>query len=65
MAFHWYATGDYAISMITEMLEAAGLRSMTTARRPSVPLSRSNVHAILRDDYYVGVVTFDGQEPER
>ncbi len=27
---------------------------------PSVPLTRSSVHALLRDDYYVGVVTFDG-----
>jgi site-specific DNA recombinase len=60
MAFEWYATGDYTISMITEMLEAAGLRSMMTAKRPSVPLTRSSVHALLRDDYYVGVVTFDG-----
>jgi DNA invertase Pin-like site-specific DNA recombinase len=60
MAFHWYATGEYTISMITEMLDAAGLRSIMTAKRPSVPLSRSSIHAILRDDYYIGVVTFDG-----
>ena len=60
IAFAWYATGGYTISMITEMLDAAGLRSMMTASRPSVSLSRSMVHAVLHDDYYIDVVTFDG-----
>jgi site-specific DNA recombinase len=60
MAFRWYATGDYSISAITEMLGAVGLRSVETAKRPSIPLVRSLVHATLRDDYYIGVVTYDG-----
>ena len=60
MAFRCYASGEYSISGITEMLDAAGLRTHMTAKRPPAPLARSAVHRILGDEYYIGVVTYDG-----
>ena len=60
LAFDLAATGDQTISSITEVLDDAGLRTRPTPKRPSRPLSRSQVHRILRDDFYVGVVTLNG-----
>jgi hypothetical protein len=45
---------------ITELLDAAGLRTPKTAKRPPAALARSAVHHMLKDDYYTGVVTFEG-----
>jgi site-specific DNA recombinase len=60
MAFECYASGEYSITGITELLDAAGLRTPMTAKRPPAALARSAVHRILGDDYYIGVVTFEG-----
>jgi site-specific DNA recombinase len=58
LAFDLGATGEH--TTITDVLEDAGLRSRATRARPSRPLSRSIVHRILRDDYYLGIVTRNG-----
>jgi hypothetical protein len=42
------------------LLDAAGLRTPMTAKRPPAALARSAVRRIVRHDYYIGVVTFDG-----
>jgi site-specific DNA recombinase len=69
MAFETYATGEYSISAITDLLDVSGLRTPMTAKRPPKPLARSAVARLLKDDYYVGVVTLggsknpDGQHP--
>jgi site-specific DNA recombinase len=60
MGFDLYATGEYSISDLRDRLDEAGLRSRQTAKRAPAPLSRSQVHRMLRDDYYIGVVTWDG-----
>jgi hypothetical protein len=60
MAFRCYASGEYSITGITELLDAAGLRTPMPAKRPPAALARSAVHRILKDDYYIGVVTFEG-----
>jgi site-specific DNA recombinase len=60
MAFAAYATGEYSISGITDLLEVAGLRLPMTAKRPARPMTRSAVYGMLRDDYYTGVVTLNG-----
>jgi site-specific DNA recombinase len=60
MAFDLAATGNHTITTITEILEHAGLRTRQTPKRPARPLSRSQVHRILRDDYYIGTVTLNG-----
>jgi site-specific DNA recombinase len=64
LAFRTYATGDYTISAIAEVLDAAGLRTPMTQKRRPAALARSAVHRMLRDDYYIGLVTYDGVKSE-
>lgn len=60
MAFECFATGEYTLSALTEMLDQAGLRRRMTAKRAPAPLARSAIYRILRDDYYIGIVTYQG-----
>ncbi len=65
MAFACYASGEYTLTGITELLEASGLKTPMTAKRPPAPLARSAVHRMLKDEYYIGVVTYKGvRNPE-
>jgi site-specific DNA recombinase len=60
LGFELAATGAHTITTLTEMLEELGLRTRGTYKRASKPLSRSMVHRMLRDDYYIGIVTLKG-----
>ncbi len=64
LAFDLAATGEQTITTIADILEDAGLRTRATRTRPSQPLSRSIIHRILRDDYYLGIVTRNGVKRE-
>jgi hypothetical protein len=46
------------------MLEKIGLRTRPTPKRPGKALSRNGVYRMLRDDYYVGIVTHNGVKRE-
>lgn len=59
-AFETFAAGDWSLSDITDELEARGLRRRPTARYDATPLSRSQVHRMLRNPYYVGIVRYAG-----
>ncbi len=58
--FEAFATGEYSITTLRELLEESGLRTRPTQKRPGKPLSRNGVYKMLRDDYYIGVVTRGG-----
>lgn len=60
LAFALAATGQHTIRSITELLSEAGLRSRATPSRPSQPLNIATVHRMLRNDYYLGIVTHGG-----
>lgn len=62
MGFELFATGNYSISELHTVLEEAGLRKRETPTRGPLPLSRSQVHRMLRDDYYIGVVKWGGSK---
>ena len=64
LAFDLAATGDHTITSITDVLESAGLRTRGSYKRPSKPMTRSMVHRMLRDDYYLGIVTHNGVKGE-
>jgi site-specific DNA recombinase len=64
MAFELFATGDYSITQLADILEDAGLRYRATAKKPSKPMNRSMVHRMLRDDFYIGIVTLKGAKRE-
>jgi site-specific DNA recombinase len=61
-AFQAYATGQYSLNRLTDMLGAKGL--VTLHRKGSSPktLSRSQVHRMLQNKYYIGKVRWNGAE---
>jgi site-specific DNA recombinase len=60
LGFDAYATGEYSISALRDLLDEAGLRTPMRPKRAPAPLSRANVHYMLRRDYYIGIVTWRG-----
>ena len=65
-AFDQFATGEWTIGQMTEALAERGLLARATRRYPERPLSNSRVHMMLRNPYYVGIVTYNGvQYPGR
>ncbi len=65
-AFEEFASGEWTLSQMTEALEDRGFTSRATRRYPEGPVSRSRIHKMLRNPYYVGLVTYDGvQYPGR
>ena len=61
-AFEEFATGDWTLAQMTEALEERGLTSRATRRFPEGPVSRSRIHKMLRNPYYVGLVHYDGAQ---
>ncbi len=59
-AFEAYATGNWTVRKLVAELNDRGLTTLTTAARPSKPLSDSQLHNILRHPYYTGVVRYRG-----
>ncbi len=57
LAFDVFATGEYTLTTLRDLMEELGLRTRPTAKRPAKPLSRNGIYRILRDDYYIGIVT--------
>ncbi len=60
LAFELYATGDYSLSDLAGLLEARGLRSRASRRNPAKVLDVNRLSALLRNDYYIGVVRYAG-----
>jgi site-specific DNA recombinase len=59
-AFEHFAEGDMTLDVLAEALGTRGLRTRGTKRTPSKALTRSGVHNMLKNPYYIGVVTFKG-----
>ena len=59
-AFEMYATGEYSLSALQEMLTDQGLRTRKTQRWESKPISQSSLANMLRDPYYTGVMIYKG-----
>lgn len=57
LAFELYDTGNYSIKTLAEELKNQGLTN-----RVGKPLSKSYVHYMLRDKFYVGIMTWMGKE---
>lgn len=63
-AFETYAAGKHSLKQLAEALELRGLLQRATKGRPERPLTTSMLHAILRNRYYTGIVTFKGIDYE-
>jgi site-specific DNA recombinase len=61
-AFEAYATGDYTLRQLTEALADRGLTTRPTRKRPAAPLYVQNVHRMLLNRVYVGLVPWKGNE---
>lgn len=57
LAFELYDTGNYSVKTLCAELKAHGLTN-----RVGKPLSKSYVHYMLRDKFYVGIMTWMGNE---
>ena len=64
LAFELYTTGDYTLADLSDELYDRGLRTRPTARYPPKQVSLSKLSDMLRDRYYLGYVTYDGEEIE-
>jgi site-specific DNA recombinase len=60
LAFDLYATGDYSLIDLATILEARGLRSRPSHRKPANVLGPNRLQQMLRNDYYIGVVHYAG-----
>ena len=61
-AFHEFSLGNISLTNLTEQLGERGLRTKQTTRNGAQPLSRTQVHRMLTNPYYTGVVTYEGVE---
>jgi site-specific DNA recombinase len=59
-AFMAYATGDWTIRKLLDELTRRGLTTAPGPKTPSKPLSDSQLHALLRHPYYLGLVRYRG-----
>ena len=60
-AWELYATGDYSIDRLTATMNDLGLTSRPSPRWPQIrPVSDTKLHRMLRDPYYAGYVTYNG-----
>ena len=61
-AFELFATGDYTGPQLQQLLADAGLTTRGDRRLPSQPLSLTRVYEMLADRYYMGYVSYQGEE---
>ena len=60
--FHWYDSGTYTLSDVTDEANREGLRLPATKNLPERPVQIQTVQRILRNRYYAGWVTYNGVE---
>jgi site-specific DNA recombinase len=59
-AWELYATGEYSIERLYATMADLGLTTRPSRRTPAQPLAASQLHRMLRDPYYTGVVVYKG-----
>jgi site-specific DNA recombinase len=59
-AFEQYATGDWTAQRLVTVLREKGLTTRPTARRPERDVSLTSLLNMLRNPYYMGVVSYRG-----
>ncbi len=59
-AFQQYATGDWTVINLFFALREKGLTTRKSPKRPSREVSVNTLHAILRNPYYMGIITYQG-----
>ena len=62
--FEQYATGEYGVRQLTDMLATRGLTTRPSLKQPAKPLCRSKVAGMLHNRYYTGTLTYRGVQYE-
>jgi len=62
LAFELYATGEYSLADMSDELHDRGLRTRPTKLHPAKQISINKLSQMLRDRYYLGYVTYEGEE---
>ena len=60
-AFELYATGEYSLSDVAQIMEDRGLTSRPTRKAEAKPLGQNRMQQMLRNDYYIGIVRYCGK----
>jgi site-specific DNA recombinase len=61
-AFRLFATGEYSLKRLHDLLTAEGMTTRPSSNRPARPLTLSKFAELLRNRYYLGVVSYRGVE---
>ncbi|CAM4364883.1 recombinase family protein [Nocardia ninae] len=61
-AWKLYATGDYSLIEIEQIMRDRGLRTRRTPKRTPKPVTAKEWARFFRNNYYVGIVTYKGEE---
>ena len=56
-----YATGDYALEALSEVMADRGLTTRPSPKRPAKPLDVETIRKMLHDPYYTGVMVYKGE----
>ncbi len=59
-AFEQYATGEWTLSGLTAALEGRGLTAPKRPKTGGKPIVVAQLHRMLRNPYYTGIVPFEG-----
>lgn len=62
LAFELFASGDYTLQGLADELTDRGLRTRPWGRSQAGPIADSSLAKVLRDRYYLGYVTYKGEE---
>lgn len=62
LAFELCATGEYSMTRLARVLADRGLRMRPQINRPAQPISAKYLPRVLSDPYYLGIVTFKGEQ---
>ena len=62
LAFTEYATGQWTTKRLAAHLHDRGLTTVPTARKPAKAVTGAQLHRMLRQPYYKGVISFQGVE---
>lgn len=61
IAWELYASGDYSLDRLQAAMADQGLTTRPSARWSAQGVSVNKLHQMLRDPYYTGVVTYQGE----
>jgi DNA invertase Pin-like site-specific DNA recombinase len=61
MAFQLYASGDWRLIKLTAHLTQLGLTTRPSAKRAAKPLAVSTLYTMLTNEYYTGIVIYQGK----